>query len=215
MSLIKVSSMSSNNSVSTILFDLGGVLIELDGPPIKAHWISTRLSHEQNWQLWMSSTFVQRYETGAISSADFVTGVIGELNLEVSEDDFKQAFIQWPKELFAGASEMLMALKSRYTLAFFSNTSALHLPRLLDELALADYFDHTYASYEIGFFKPDVHGFHYVVKDMRVEAANVLFLDDNQVNVDAARKAGLQAEKAHGLTEVKSVLSAYGCIREK
>ncbi|WP_045859362.1 HAD family hydrolase [Teredinibacter purpureus] len=199
-------------AISTLLFDLGGVLIELDGPPIKKEWINETLSHEENWQRWMSSSYVKNFETGKITAEDFVTGVVKELSLNTSEDTFRQAFVEWPKALFPGVTELLCALKKNYNLAFFSNTSSLHLPRLLNELQLADYFDYTYASYEIGHFKPDVSGFHYVSADMGVSPESILFIDDNQINIQGALAAGLQAQKAVGFDDVLAVLTQHNCL---
>jgi len=200
------------SEIKVILFDLGGVLLELDGPPIKNHWIEEELTHEQSWQRWMSSRYVKRFETGSISVDEFVSGVVQELGINLSEGEFRKAFIDWPKELFDGAAEMLTALKKRYHIAFFSNTSELHLPRLLDKLKLADYFHNTYASYEIGFFKPDIAGFHYVADDLDISVENILFIDDNQVNVDGAVRAGMRAKKAVGLNQVEQVLREFGCL---
>lgn len=202
------------HTISTILFDLGGVLLELDGPPIKRHWISETLTHEQNWLTWMSSPTVKAFETGMIDGDEFVARVVPELGLAIDTDTFRQAFIEWPKALFPGVPTLLTALKARYRLAFYSNTNALHLPRLLHELALASYFHHTYASYQIGYFKPDVAGFDFVAKDMAVAAAEILFLDDNQINVDGARRAGLHAQKTVGLEQVKAVLRDYAIAFE-
>lgn len=200
------------SKITTILFDLGGVLLELDGPPIKADWANKPLTHEQNWLAWMNSPVVKQFETGKLSADEFVTQVIPDLGLQVTETVFRQAFIEWPKALFEGAPEILQVLKPNYTLAFFSNTNELHLPRLLKELALAEYFHHTFASYDIGYFKPDESGFAFVCDAMQVSPSEVLFIDDNQINVDGARRAGLRAEQAHGIDAVSAVLRKSGCL---
>ncbi len=51
-----------------------------------------------------------------------------------------------------------------------------------------------------------------MVEDLGVEAGRVLFLDDNQINVDGALAAGLQAEVTKGPIEAGAVLARYGLV---
>jgi len=200
--------MSKMKAISTILFDLGGVLIELDGPPIKPDWLDHPIDYAENWRRWGNSEFVKGYETGRIGSDEFIDGVIAELGLQVDRDVFKQMYITWPKSFYPGAAELLKKLRENYQLAFYSNTSDLHLPRLLHDVGLASYFDYTFASYEIGYFKPDPDGYRHVLQQMDVAAENVLFIDDNPANVRGALDVGLHARQAFQLDEVKEALRA-------
>ncbi|WP_018416448.1 HAD family hydrolase [Teredinibacter turnerae] len=200
------------HAISTILFDLGGVLLELDGLPIKDSWVDNPIPAEQNWLAWLQSPTVKGFETGQISEEEFVLGVVKEFNLKIDEQMFREAFINWPKSLFPGAAGLLEQLKPHYKLAFFSNTNRLHLPRLLHDLNLASYFNHTYASYEIGLFKPDVESFVYVANDMQVAPEHILFIDDNQVNIDGAIAAGMHGKRAVGLDDVRAVLAEFGLL---
>lgn len=198
--------------ITTIVFDLGGVLIELDGPPIKDTWVDESIDYAENWRRWGNSRCVQAYETGTITSKAFITGVIAELELNVSEEVFRSAYISWPKSFFPGTEKLLAALKTTYRLAFYSNTSDLHLPRLLNDVGLAKYFERTFASYEIGYFKPDHNGYRYVLSEMQVSPDEVLFIDDNQINVEGAAAVGIRARKAFQHEEVKRVLREEGCL---
>lgn len=198
--------------ISTIVFDLGGVLIELDGPPIKDTWLNENLDYAENWRRWGGSRYVKAYETGVISSNEFITGVISELKLNVSDEAFRSAYISWPKAFFPGTEKLLARLKTKYRLAFYSNTSELHLPRLLEEIGLATYFERTFASYDIGYFKPDHDGYRHVLSEMNVFPEEVLFIDDNQMNVEGAEAVGMRARKAFQHDEVKRVLREEGCL---
>ena len=197
--------------VTTLLFDLGGVLIELDGSPLKDHWLETPVSYADAWLRWGQSPVVKAFETGIMPADEFVERIIAEQGLLISSDQFKQEFTRWPKGLFAGARELLLSLRKDYTLGFYSNTNELHLPWLTKDLGLESLFDYCFASYEIGYFKPDTQGFAYAADKMGVDPRNILFIDDNMLNVEGARKAGLHAEKAFELEEVKAVLHKYGC----
>ncbi|SMF38722.1 putative hydrolase of the HAD superfamily [Alteromonadaceae bacterium Bs31] len=200
------------NKIEAILFDLGGVLIELDGPPIKNEWLNEAISEDESWRRWGASAHVTEYETGRMSADQFLKKIIEEQGLTISIDEFRKVFSAWPKNTYEGVESLLLELKQTFTLAFYSNTCDLHLPRLMDELNLAAYFDQTFASYEIGFQKPALDGFEYVVNQMAFTADSILFVDDNLINVQAALKAGLRARQVRGFNELMMVLGEEGLI---
>ncbi len=57
-----------------------------------------------------------------------------------------------------------------------------------------DHFDEVTLSYEVGVVKPDAPIYHSAIGDLEIDPARALFLDDRELNVDAARAVGLQAE---------------------
>ena len=130
----------------------------------------------------------------------------------IPPEQFLVEFTAWPKGLFPGVKELLNALAPRYQLAYFSNTSALHVPQLNHEMGLAQYFAHRFASCEIGFFKPDPEGFEYILSELKVAPETILFLDDSPANVAAARTCGLVAEPVVGLAEVQRALAKHSLI---
>ncbi len=60
--------------------------------------------------------------------------------------------------------------------------------------------------------KPTRAAFEHVLADIGCAPAYVVFLDDNQLNVDAARAVGLQAYRAVGIAEVRTVLRSLGLL---
>lgn len=197
--------------ITHILFDLGRVLIQLDGaPPLRDTWLPQLWSEEEKWARWGRCPVVVAYESGKISADDFVTQMIDYFCLEVEPQVFKDTFSSWPKGFLTGAEALLKQLKPNYTLAFYSNTSDLHLPRFMQEIGLANYFDFAFASYEIGHYKPDVAGFRYVQQAMAVDSEQILFLDDLLANVQAAQSMGMQAAQVIGVDAVKEALHRFG-----
>jgi putative hydrolase of the HAD superfamily len=69
-------------------------------------------------------------------------------------------------------------------------------------------FDDLYFSHEMGHVKPDRAAFDHVVTTLDCAPEHILFLDDNQINVDGARAAGLVAERAVGVEAARSILTA-------
>ncbi len=64
-----------------------------------------------------------------------------------------------------------------------------------DKLAYSTRFDRTFYSYELGLAKPDVRYFNAIVAQLGLAPEQVIFIDDGERNVAAAREAGLHAEQ--------------------
>jgi len=60
--------------------------------------------------------------------------------------------------------------------------------------------------------KPDRDFFDHCVADLGLPADQVLFIDDNQINVDGAHAAGLQAGLAKGPEAALQVLREFAVI---
>jgi glucose-1-phosphatase len=192
-----------------LLFDLGGVVIELDGLPI---WME--LTREPNesvvWERWLRSPAVRRFESGLASAAEFGDEIVTEFALEIPSADFLARFAGWPRGPFPGVLELIGSLRGRFQVACLSNCNELHWPRFLDEMGLAAAFDRHFSSHQLGAMKPDRKIFELAVGELGVPAERVLFLDDNQLNVDGARAAGLHAELAKGPAGIRATLERLG-----
>ncbi len=206
------------NSVKAVLFDLGGVLIELGPFPVKEQWLggdpAADTSVPRDLKTWLKSDSAQSFETGLISAEDFARDFIADNGLKVSRSEFLTHFTAWPIGPYKGVFELLNRLKGRYTLAAFSNTNELHWDRLLYDMGLESCFDSMFASHLIGKAKPDKDAFLHVVQAMGFSPAEVYFIDDSAVNVDAAIDAGLLAGQAAGLPEVVTLLESQGFLDE-
>jgi putative hydrolase of the HAD superfamily len=188
-----------------ILFDLGGVLIELGGLPIRMQGAGVP-TDEEDWRRWLTSPSVRRFESGRSTPEEFGRAMVEELDMEVEPDAFLKAFRDWPKGFFPGAEDLLQRLSGRYRVACLSNCNPLHWRRFHEELRLADLFDHRFGSHLIGSLKPDHEVFEHVIGELRCPPERVVFLDDNQVSVDAARQAGLSAHRALGVAGAERAL---------
>ena len=123
-------------------------------------------------------------------------------------DDFRD----WPTRLFPGVRDMLTLLAQRCTLACLSNTNSVHWPHVRDTLGLSGLLHRYYLSHEIGHLKPTHAAFEHVLADLGCAPASVVFLDDNQLNVEAAQAVGIQAYRTVGIAEVQTALRSLGLL---
>ncbi len=200
-----------SGKVTGVLFDIGGVLVALDGVASMAALLGVAECHETLHALWMTSPSVVAHETGKIGAAEFAAGVVADLKLPVTADVFLEDFGSWPKGLLPGALELLDEIPRTYQIAALSNTCEVHWSSIM-AMGLAERFDQTYLSHQIGHMKPAREAFLVALRGMGLSPSEVLFLDDGQRNVDAARALGMQAHLAKGPGEARSVLARYGVI---
>ena len=112
--------------IDAILFDLGGVLIELAGVERMLAWSPSLGTTEELWRRWLGSPAVRGYETGRTDRAAFADAIIVEFGLPIGRDAFLDEFAWWPKTLHPQAKGLLASLAPHYTLASLSNTNELH-----------------------------------------------------------------------------------------
>jgi HAD superfamily hydrolase (TIGR01509 family) len=199
-----------NKSIKVILFDLGGVLVELGASPLPAD----ALPDENAFTLadWFKSDAAIAFEKGASTATSFAQTLIADLNLNCSEERLIEHFTYWPTGLFPGAQELLKHLQQNYRLAILTNTNELHWPRFSAEFGLLEYVEHIFASHQLAMVKPEPGIYQHVLTTLDVDPDRVLFLDDNSGNVKAARELGISAHLVNGFDQLKHFLIAQGII---
>jgi putative hydrolase of the HAD superfamily len=200
----------TSSRIDTILFDLGGVLIELAGVEQMLAWSPGIADTHELWRRWLHSPAVRRFETGGATTDEFAEAIVAEFTLPVAPAEFLAAFTGWPRALYPGATALLDELKPRYRLASVSNTNDLHWRRFHDVWGLPAHFHHNFPSHRVGRLKPDAGYFQHVLDELDAAPATVLFVDDNAINVEAAARAGLAARRVAGPGGVRAALAELG-----
>ncbi len=189
---------------------MGGVLVEL-GPLTEILGPNPTLDDDTFWAKWLASPSVRDFEMGRCSPEEFGDRLVAELELDGAGGELLARFAAWPKGLMPGAAELVASLGSHEVeVAVLSNTNALHWETQPDASDVQALFDRRYLSYELGLAKPDAAIFQHVVYDLGFEPSTILFLDDNQINVDGARAVGMQSELTKGVDAARSALAAVG-----
>lgn len=195
-----------------VLFDLGGVLVELTGLAAMRSW-SGEARDEDLWRRWLACPWVRRFERGDCSAREFAQGLVAEWALPVEPEAWLEAFRVWPRGLLPGARELVERVVPGVRTACLSNSNPVHWPRKRDEMGLGALLDAHFVSHEIGHVKPDREIYEHVVAALGVAPEGILFLDDNQPNVDGALSVGMDAVRAMGVEGARRVLEARGLLR--
>jgi putative hydrolase of the HAD superfamily len=204
---------TSTNPVHVVLFDVGGVLVQLSGVSTVLGWVADRWTPAELWQRWLRSPAVRAFETGRIDADTFASDLVAELELGVAPALFLESFTGWPSGLYPGAQELVARIPRHYTRALLSNSNALHWDRVIEDFGLGALFEHRFVSHLTGRIKPDLDAFEHVVTALGCDASSVFFLDDNLMNVEAARVVGMQGAVVSGIEGAEQALRQAGILR--
>lgn len=180
-----------------IIFDLGGVLLDLD----VSHCISElERVGLHNACRWMTGTnelgFFKDYEEGLLTTSQFRDCIRREAGVSLPDEEIDRIWNGMLKEISAYKLDLLLALRKQYNLYLLSNTNELHwnvcIPKFeYKGFCVNDFFVHAYLSYQLHQSKPDAAIFQTVLKDAGLIAEETLFIDDSLVNCRAASSCGI------------------------
>lgn len=186
-----------------LLFDLGGVLVEIAIFEELPKLLSSSVERDEVRRRWLFSPAVQAFERGETGADAFIAAFIAEWGLKLGPAEFLAAYETWLRGPYPGALELLERLRRDYRIAVLSNCNAVHWRQLERVRGLAHV---AYSSHLLGLVKPDVAIFRHVVSDLGVEPDQICFFDDTPPNVEAARAAGLRAYQTEGLEALELTL---------
>lgn len=190
-----------NNSKEAIIFDLGGVLLNLDYDLTEKAFISLGMPNfgESYSQLQQTQLF-DRYEIGEISSFHFVNRLLDLLPQGTTANQVVHAWDSMILDFPVKRLEELEVLSQKYRLFLLSNTNDLHIDAVRRSLEktvghrnLEQYFEKTYFSSAIGMRKPDSKIFEFVCSQNNLDPAKTIFIDDSPQHVEGAKSIGIEA----------------------
>lgn len=194
---------NSLGNFKAVVFDLGGVLLRLRDP---IENFDLRIPEALFLERWLKSPSVREFERGAIDTPTFAKMVVNELELSMDWNEFIERFDAWPEQLFPDTQSLLDAIPSSADRVLLSNTNAVHWERRNISGELAGRFDREFLSFRTGLLKPDREAFSQVSKACRCLPGEVLFFDDNPLNVAAATEFGMRSFLTKDPAEVRKVL---------
>ena len=201
---------SNESNIDAVLFDWGGVITVPPGPIVEKLYRQIDVDQDQ-----------LRLRRKAYRDEDpdsqFARLERGELSLEAyltwSRQDLPGAETIWDPEsahfLFRHLTvvpevvERIYQLKERgFLLGLLTNNIAEAWPTVNDGLPIDDLFDVVINSAFVGMRKPEHRIYVHALEKLGVRAEHAVFLDDNPVNLEAARACGLN------VVEVKQPVAA-------
>jgi FMN phosphatase YigB (HAD superfamily) len=208
--------MSDPFPTRAVLFDLGGVVLDIDFARPLAMWQPhSRLSPEQLRAAFQHDEPYLRHETGALSPDGYLAHLREVLALDCDDATLRAGFNAILVAEIAGTLRLLDAIRPDVPRYAISNTNPLHLAEMERAFpTLLRRFHRVFVSHEIGQRKPEAAAFLHVLREIGVRPGEALLFDDLLPNVEAARACGMQAVLVRGPEDVRQGLAARGLLRD-
>ena len=206
--------MTTQKNIEGLLFDLGGVVINIDFDQALQIWARySRFSVEGLRSRFSMDAAYERHERGEIEASEYFTHLRDLLQLEASNAEIAAGW----NAIFAGEiSETvndIQSVCSRLPCFAFSNSNPTHqvawtsaYPRAISS------FHQVYVSSDLGLRKPERAAFESIAEATGISLAAMLFFDDTLENVMGARAAGLAAIHVETPLDVRRALTDIGLL---
>lgn len=183
-----------------VIFDMGGVLIDLDVPKCIQAFID-ELDYPQIDQLidpCHQKGIFGDMEEGKATADEFRAHILAGARKGATPEDVDRTLWNILVGIDAYKIPLLKRLAENYDVYMLSNNNPICTPRaevIFEEagFSMKTDFKKCYISYQLKALKPSPECFHAVMEDIGIPAENMLFIDDSQKNVDGSIAAGLPA----------------------
>ena len=196
-----------------LLFDLGGVLIDVDPGRAFAYWARAIDGDPRALaRRYVPGELYARHERGEISEACWFAALRAQLGLDgLADDAIAAGWNALLGDAIPGVAALLERASERWPLYLFSNTNRTHeAVWARRHAALLAPFARRFVSFELGLRKPEPGAFAAVARAIGVPAGRILFFDDLEANIEGARRAGLQAVHVRGTADMEAAIARLG-----
>jgi HAD superfamily hydrolase (TIGR01509 family) len=186
-----------------IIFDLGGVLINLDYNKTTAAFKELGIENFENlFSQFKADELFTKLETGKVSEEHFYQVMSVVCRRGTNQEQIRDAWDAMLLDFREKSLEFLIPLAQKYPLYLLSNTNSIHhtafnrtLLKQTGKTTLDGYFIKSYYSHLIGKRKPSPETYRFVLEDAGISAGETLFIDDSINNIEAAAALGLKTHQ--------------------
>lgn len=187
--------------IKNIIFDLGGVIINLDiYKTISEFNKLTYMPFEAIYTQADQHQLFDSFDKGQISTNDFLNNLKAQLRFKGNNKELLKAWNAMLLDVPEKRLDVLVSTKQNYTTFLLSNTCEPHIAAFEQDLYLKhgvknfnDYFDAVYYSCRIGMRKPDKEIFEFVLDKNNLKPEETVFIDDSIQHVKGAGECGISA----------------------
>jgi 2-haloacid dehalogenase len=200
---------------TTVVFDLGGVLVDWD-----PRYLYRQLFDDPDeMEVFLAEVTTADWNAHQDAGRPWAEAV----ELLVAEHPQRRELIEafhrrWPEMLageIPGTVDVLADLRSAgVRLVALSNWSAEMFPVARERFDFLAWFEEIVISGDVGVNKPDRGIFEHLMENFGVEPAAALFVDDSSANVEAAKALGFRAIKFTDAGALRRELVRLGLLPE-
>jgi FMN phosphatase YigB (HAD superfamily) len=190
-------------AIHTLVFDLGGVIIDIDPSGcFKRFQQNANTMEHPAWKEGLEYQLFKDYEMGILSNSFFLDELRNIMsNSIISDQELIELWNTMLVDISLDKLQLLERLREKYRLVLLSNTNYLHMKGfneiLKNKTRYSDFsywFDSIYFSFQMGVRKPSIDIYQMLIQQEGSSANALYFLDDNAENIRAANSLGIQTK---------------------
>jgi len=196
------------NTVGALLFDLGGVVIEIDFDRVFSHWaLYSNRNVETIKSRFAFDAYYERHERGEIEASEYFASLRRSLGINITDEEFIAGWNSIYVRGIPGIGTLLSEVREKLPIYAFTNSNSTHQLAWTKKYGhILSHFRDVFVSSEIGKRKPEPAAFKTISKEIGVKLEHILFFDDSLENIIEARKIGMQAVQVTSIEDIKSSL---------
>lgn len=190
--------------IRNLIFDFGGVLINLDRQRCVSSFRKMGLENVEEFiSPYTQQDIFKHLEEGSITASEFrdkVREIAGDLTL--SDRKIDKAWNSFLLDIPPYKLEALLKLREKYMVYLLSNTNEIHWQWACQHafphkrFRVEDYFEQIFLSYEMHQVKPGTGIFETVIETTGINPQETLFIDDSPDNCQAAASLNIRTYTA-------------------
>jgi putative hydrolase of the HAD superfamily len=196
-----------------VVFDLGGVVLEWQ----PARIVESEFEDPAMRERLRTSTFAHpewlELDRGTINQDDVVARGARRSGLTVSEMEDLVAKLTLSLRPIPGTLDLIRAVKDRGNRVYvLSNMPTAAVAHLEQEYSFWDLFDGIVFSSRVHMVKPESEIYQHLLDTYNLAAEDTVFIDDMEINLEAAAKLGIRTVKFTNPLQCETELRKFGCI---
>ena len=198
------------SEIRALLFDLGGVVIEIDFDRVLKRWEGiSALSFDELKAKFQFDVAYEQHERGEIDAVAYFAHLRDFLQLAGSDYEIAAGWNSVFVSDLPTVRAAIAAAREHFPTFAFTNTNPTHLAAWKAGFpAVFNGFDKVFISSDLGLRKPERAAFDAVAADIGIAHDHILFFDDTQENIVGAEAAGLQTVCVQSPADVQAALAA-------
>jgi putative hydrolase of the HAD superfamily len=195
--------------VRALFWDVGGVLLTNAWDHLERDLAIERFGLDKVEFESRHKELANRFEEGKLSLEHYLEQTVFYEPRSFAVEDFKRFMFSLSKPK-SETLEVARELAGKYPMATINNESRELNQYRIETFRLIDYFDLFVSSCFVGIRKPDERIYRLAIDLTQHAAQECCFIDDRQVNIDGARKVGMQAILLRNAPQLRNDLRNLG-----
>lgn len=209
----------SPTEIRCVCFDWGGVILRICrsfAEGVRAAGLELRTGSDDPALVAKRHDLAQQFQIGKLGRPAFLAQISESMDHSYSPEEFERIHDSWLLEEYAGVDALVNELNAlpHVQTAMLSNTNELHWARQhpiggKPHFPTAGRLRHRHASHVLGLAKPDTAIYRAFETQTGFAPSHILFFDDLEENVAAAKSCGWNSERIDHTGDTASQMRAH------